>query len=142
MTTAKVIKVRENIKKGYESRGGFLYKHGLIFENDPIEYEYHSKSESCKVQPGDVKTFDITEDAQKNKKVKFVDAPPGQAVQVSPQTSGFSPAPLQGNHTVSSKQDNWLSVFRSLCIAKQNAPALDLEVLITKTNEIVDKLPA
>jgi len=61
--TAKVVKVRENIKSypnkmDKTGKNPNVYVHGITLENDPQEWEYHSVAPTCiKFQPQQEATF-------------------------------------------------------------------------------------
>lgn len=114
MQQVKVAKVRENIKPAYNFKTfGQFFVHGLTFEGDPTEHEYHSKTNTCKVKAGEIQF--VTIEVKNNvSKIKLEKAP-DNAPQATQPTAGHIAGP-------ESNQAVWLNVFNSICILKSGTP--------------------
>lgn len=139
--TSQIVKVRENIKPAYTSQFGTLAIHGISFADDPAEFEYHSKSDKCKLKVGETISYIVTTDKKGNAKIKLEQAPPS--------TSAASPAPQHrptsvpqniapGAHpeqiVAVGRSATWLAVFSAICTLKSGtATKLDDVIAATDT---------
>lgn len=92
MQTAKVVRVRENSKKGYLGKNGQIFIHLITVENSDIEWEYHSQKDTCtKFVAGQEATFTTevkTNGNFVNNKISPVTVPTG-----NPNAGGYGAKP-------------------------------------------------
>lgn len=142
MQTAVLEKTRENIKKSYKSSFGELFIHGLTING--VEYEYHAKSNTLAMRPGQTIWYEGLEtDKQGNPKIKkpTTKQPEGWTAPPVPSPS----TPTQDRQVVSADngKGDWLRVFSALCTLKSGTQAsLDESVdkIVAATDKIVARL--
>ncbi len=135
--TSKVSKINQNIKN-YTTNTGTYYVHGVLFEGDSVQYEYHAKTQECKkVRVGENITYTLTKDKQGNPKIKLEQAAFGSGGQqgapvANPYPSDSLNVPALGTSAT------WLTVFKSICIF-QSGSGKSLDDIIKATNMVIEK---